>query len=570
MSTTSPRYAALAGVTAAAVAIGIAEPVAVLTGPRSAPLVAVGGAVVDAVPESLKQLAIDLFGTADKIALLVGTGLLLGGFAALFGVLAVRRLAFGLTGIAVFGVIGVTAALTRPGADAFDALPSLVGAALGALVLWLFIDGPFELDPWPWSPPTPTAGAVSSADPVPPSGVVPSGGSGRESRSEPSSPGDEGLPATPAAPAPVVPTGPDGPAEVDPESRRRFLTGSGVLLGTAVVAGLGGRWLAGRRGVSAARDAIRLPAPVAAAPAVPAGADLSLAQLAPYVTPNLGFYRIDTALVVPQVDPDTWRLRIHGRVGTERTYTYADLLARPLVERYVTLACVSNEVGGDLIGNARWLGVPLRELLDEVDPDEDADQVVGRSVDGWTCGTPTAALRDGRDALLAVGMNGEPLPVEHGFPVRMVVPGLYGYVSACKWVTELELTRFADFDAYWVPRGWSAQGPIKTQSRIDAPRRRNRLTSGPITVAGVAWAQHRGIRRVEVRVDDGPWQEATLAPTVSVDTWVQWSWSWDATPGEHRLQVRATDATGETQTERTQGVAPDGATGWHTVTVAVR
>lgn len=532
MSTTSRRYAALAGVTAAAVAIGIAEPVAVLTGPRSAPLVAVGGVVVDAVPESLKQLAIDIFGTADKIALLVGTGLLLAGFAALFGVLAVRRLAFGLAGIAAFGVVGVAAAVTRSGADAFDALPSLVGAGLGALVLWLFIDGPFELDPWPWSPPIPT---------------------------EP-----------PAEPVPVAPVGADGPAEVDPESRRRFLTGSGALLGTAVVAGLGGRWLAGRRGVSAARDAIRLPAPVAPAPAVPAGADLSLAQLAPYVTPNLGFYRIDTALVVPQVDPDTWRLRIHGRVGTERTYTYADLLARPLVERYVTLACVSNEVGGDLIGNARWLGVPIRELLDEVDPDDDADQVVGRSVDGWTCGTPTAALRDGRDALLAVGMNGEPLPVEHGFPVRMVVPGLYGYVSACKWVTELELTRFADFDAYWVPRGWSAQGPIKTQSRIDAPRRRNRLTPGPITVAGVAWAQHRGIRRVEVRVDGGPWQEATLAPTVSMDTWVQWSWRWDATPGEHRLQVRATDATGETQTERTQGVVPDGATGWHTVTVTVR
>ncbi|MEU8129106.1 molybdopterin-dependent oxidoreductase [Micromonospora sp. NPDC049049] len=541
MSTTSRRYAALAGITAAAVAIGIAEPVAVLTGPRSAPLVAVGGVVVDAVPESLKQLAIDLFGTADKIALLVGTAVLLGGFAALFGVLAVRRLALGLAGIAAFGAIGVAAALTRSGADLADALPSLVGAGLGALVLWLFIGGPFELDPWSWSPPTPPAAPVSPAGPVP---------------------------VTPAGPTTAVEA--VGPAEVDPESRRRFLTGSGVLLGTAVVAGLGGRWLAGRRGVSAARDAIRLPAPVAPAPAVPAGADLSLTQLAPYVTPNFGFYRIDTALVVPQVDPDTWRLRIHGRVARERTYSYADLLARPLVERYVTLACVSNEVGGDLIGNALWLGVPLRELLDEVEPDDDADQVVGRSVDGWTCGTPTAALRDGRDALLAVGMNGEPLPVEHGFPVRVVVPGLYGYVSACKWVTELELTRFADFDAYWVPRGWSPQGPIKTQSRIDTPRGRNRLTAGPVTVAGVAWAQHRGIRRVEVRVDDGPWQEAALAPTVSVDTWVQWSWRWDATPGEHRLQVRATDATGETQTERTQDVVPDGATGWHTVTVTVR
>ncbi|MCF0096687.1 molybdopterin-dependent oxidoreductase [Micromonospora sp. MH99] len=551
MSTTSRRYAALAGVTAAAVAIGIAEPVAVLTGPRSAPLVAVGGVVVDAVPEPLKQFAIDVFGTADKIALLTGTALLLGAFAALLGMLAVRRLALGLAGIAAFGVVGVAAALTRSGADVFDALPSLVGGALGALVLWLFIAGPFELDPWPWAPPT----DPRSATPPPVSPAGPTEG--------------PPVPVTPAAPPiPVTPAAPAAP--VDPESRRRFLTGTGVLLGTAAVAGLGGRWLSGRRGVSAARDAIRLPAPIAPAPAVPAGADLSLAQLAPYVSPNSGFYRIDTALVVPQVNPDTWRLRIHGRVGTERTYSYADLLARPLVERYVTLACVSNEVGGDLIGNARWLGVPLRELLDEVQPEQDADQVVGRSVDGWTCGTPTAALRDGRDALLAIGMNGEPLPVEHGFPVRMVVPGLYGYVSACKWVTELELTRFADFDAYWVPRGWSAQGPIKTQSRIDAPRRRNRLTAGPVTVAGVAWAQHRGISRVEVRVDDGPWQEAELAPTVSVDTWVQWSWRWDATPGDHRLQVRATDATGETQTERTQSVAPDGATGWHTVPVNVR
>ncbi|MDG9677329.1 molybdopterin-dependent oxidoreductase [Micromonospora sp. DH14] len=585
MSTTSRRYAALAGITAAAVAIGIAEPVAVLTGPRSAPLVAVGGVIVDAVPESLKQLAIDLFGTADKIALLVGTAVLLGAFAALLGVLAVRRLALGLAGIGAFGAIGVAAALTRSGADLADALPSVVGAGLGALVLWLFIAGPFELNPWPWSPPTPSPGPVSSPGPpagpasVSPAGPVPVSPSGPTSgppAGSTSGPPAGPVPVSPAGPASVPSAGPTpavepvGPVEVDPESRRRFLTGSGVLLGAAVVAGLGGRWLAGRRGVSAARDAIRLPAPVAPAPAVPAGANLSLAQLAPYVTPNFGFYRIDTALVVPQVDPDTWRLRIHGRVGKERTYSYADLLARPLVERYVTLACVSNEVGGDLIGNARWLGVPLRELLDEVEPDDDADQVVGRSVDGWTCGTPTAALRDGRDALLAVGMNGEPLPVEHGFPVRMVVPGLYGYVSACKWVTELELTRFADFDAYWVPRGWSPQGPIKTQSRIDTPRRRNRLTAGPVTVAGVAWAQHRGIRRVEVRVDDGQWQAATLAPTVSVDTWVQWSWRWDATPGEHRLQVRATDATGETQTDRTQGVVPDGATGWHSVTVTVR
>ncbi|BCJ60256.1 hypothetical protein Jiend_36780 [Micromonospora endophytica] len=359
------------------------------------------------------------------------------------------------------------------------------------------------------------------------------------------------------------------PGGVAAESRRRFLHGVGTVLGVAAVGGVAGRWLAGRRGVADARDAIALPAPVSAARPVPAGADLGTLGLASYVTTNKSFYRIDTALLVPQVDPETWRLRIHGRVRNPMTLSYADLLARPMIERYVTLACVSNEVGGDLIGNARWLGVPIRELLDEVAPLDGADQVVGRSVDGWTCGTPTAVLRDGRDALLAVGMNGEPLPLAHGFPVRMVVPGLYGYVSACKWITELELTSFADFDAYWVPRGWSAQGPVKTQSRIDTPRPRNRPAAGPVMVAGVAWAQHRGIRRVEVRVDGGPWQEATLAPTVSVDTWVQWSWRWTATPGEHTLQVRATDGTGETQTGQTQDVAPDGATGWHTVAVTI-
>ena len=511
MSTTSRGYAALAGITAAAVAIGAAEPVAVVTGARSAPLIAVGGLIVDVVPETVKHFAISLFGTHDKIALLIGTAVLLAAFAALLGVLAARRLWIGLAGIAAFAALGVAAALTRTGADAADALPSLVGGVLGGLALWLLLAG--------------------AAKPT----VRPAGGE-----------------------------------EVDPEGRRRFLTGVGALLGAAAVAGLGGHWLAGRRGVSAARHAVALPTPSSTAPGVPAGADLSLAQLAPYVTPNSDFYRIDTALVVPQVDPETWRLRIHGRVRKEIELSFADLLARPMVERYVTLACVSNEVGGELIGNARWLGVPVKELLDEAEPEEGADQVVGRSVDGWTCGTPTAVLRDGRDALLAVGMNGEPLPVEHGFPVRMVVPGLYGYVSACKWVTELELTSFADFDAYWVSRGWSAQGPIKTESRIDTPRPRNRLTAGPVMVAGVAWAQHRGIRKVEVRVDGGPWRETALAPTVSVDTWVQWSWRWNATPGEHTLQVRATDADGVTQTEQRRPVQPDGATGWHTVKVTVR
>ncbi|BCB81460.1 sulfite oxidase [Phytohabitans flavus] len=492
---------ALAGVVAAAVALGLAEFVAVFTGARSAPLVAVGGVVVDHVPEPLKQFAIDVFGTHDKTALLVGTVVLLAAFAALIGWLAVRNIWFGVAGIAIFGLVGVAAAVTRPDAGAGAAVPSLLGAAVAGLVLWRLLAGPAE-------------------------------------------PGDSA-------------------------DRRRFLTNVAVVAGVAAVSGLGGRWLATRRTVTEARRAVRLPVPASPAPAVPSGSDLSLTQLAPYVTSNRDFYRIDTALVLPQVDPASWTLRIHGRVRNPVTLTFDQLLARPMVERYVTLACVSNEVGGDLIGNARWLGVPLKELLEEAQPLEGADQVVGRSADGWTCGTPTAVLLDGRDALLAVGMNGEPLPIQHGFPARMVVPGLYGYVSACKWITELELTSFADFDAYWVPRGWSAQGPIKTESRIDTPRSRNNLSAGPVTVAGVAWAQHRGIRKVEVRVDGGPWQEATLARSVSIDTWVQWSWRWEATSGKHRLQVRATDATGYVQTEEERPPAPDGATGWHSVDVEV-
>jgi DMSO/TMAO reductase YedYZ molybdopterin-dependent catalytic subunit len=349
--------------------------------------------------------------------------------------------------------------------------------------------------------------------------------------------------------------------------RRRFLKAVGIVVGVAAVGGIAGRLLTGRRSVSAARSDVTLPAAQSAAPAVPANAQA--AGAVGYVTSNDDFYRIDTALFPPQVDPANWQLRIHGMVRNPITITWAELLKRPMIERYVTLACVSNEVGGDLIGNALWLGTPIKALLDEADPLPDADQVVQRSVDGWTCGTPTAVLRDGRDALLAVGMNGAPLPIEHGFPVRMVVPGLYGYVSACKWITEIELTRFADFDAYWVPRGWSARGPIKTQSRIDTPRDGAERPAGPVMVAGVAWAQHTGVAKVEVQVDGGPWAEATLAGTVSSDTWRQWSYRWDATPGQHAVRVRATDTRGNTQTSTPAPPAPDGATGWHSVTVAI-
>jgi DMSO/TMAO reductase YedYZ molybdopterin-dependent catalytic subunit len=512
-------------VAAAGVALAVAELVTVATGPGSGPLVAVGRVVVDNSPEPATEFAISTFGVNDKTVLLAGIVVLLAGFAALLGAATTRWRWVGLAGLAGFSAIGVVAAVSRPDAGATAALPTLTGA-VAALVTFVALLGRSIME----SPARP-AGSPPTEVHDQPRAATEAGGAGTR-------------------------------------TRRGLLGAAAAVLGGAAVLGFGGRWVATRRDLSAAREAVDLPVPVDPAPPVPAGADLSVPDLASYVTGNDVFYRIDTALVVPGVDPASWRLRIHGRVRNPYTIDFAELLARPMIERYVTLACVSNQVGGGLIGNARWLGVPVADLLAAAGPEPGADQVVSRSTDGWTCGTPTAVLTDGRDALLAIGMNGEPLPLEHGFPVRMVVPGLYGYVSACKWITEIELTSFDAYDAYWVPRGWAAQAPIKTQSRIDTPRRA--ATAGPVVVAGVAWAQHRGIDRVEVRVDGGPWHPAELADTVSADTWRQWSWLWaEATPGEHELVVRATDATGATQPAERSPAAPDGATGWHTVQVEV-
>ena len=291
--------------------------------------------------------------------------------------------------------------------------------------------------------------------------------------------------------------------------------------------------------------------------------------MVPFVTPNVNFYRIDTALLVPQVDVGTWSLRVHGLVEEEVVVTFQDLLDAQLVESWVTLTCVSNEIGGTLAGNAKWLGLPVRDVLARARPTADADMVLSTSADGFTASTPLGALTDDRDSLLAIGMNGEPLPVDHGFPVRLVVPGLYGYVSATKWVVDLEVTRFADRRAYWTNRGWSEKGPIKTASRIEVPRTGASVAAGRVAVGGTAWAQHRGITAVEVRVDDGDWAPATLATEASVDTWRQWSYLWDATPGEHTLTVRATDATDSVQTSDLADPVPDGATGWHSVDVQV-
>jgi len=347
-------------------------------------------------------------------------------------------------------------------------------------------------------------------------------------------------------------------------SRRGFLQlTAGVALGSVALGALGKVVGGHRSAVVAARTALRLPQP----PSLAAPAGVQAAGATPWTTPNDDFYRIDTALSVPLILPADWRLRIHGMVEREIELSFEDLLKRTVVHKWVTLACVSNEVGGDLIGNALWSGVLLKDLLAEAVPAATADAIKSTSKDGFTAGTPLGTLTDDRQSMLAFAMNGQPLPLEHGFPVRIVVPGLYGYVSATKWLTDIEVTRFDKFQGYWTPRGWSEMGPIKLSSRIDTPR--SKASGGQVTVAGVAWDQHVGVSKVEVRVDGGPWQQATLATDASIDTWRQWYWNWDAPRGNHVLQVRAFDAKGNPQIEAQAPPAPNGSTGLHSVDIKV-
>jgi DMSO/TMAO reductase YedYZ molybdopterin-dependent catalytic subunit len=353
-------------------------------------------------------------------------------------------------------------------------------------------------------------------------------------------------------------------------SRRRFIGTSLAVAGVAVAGGLIGRMVGEATRVAEPVDIPPVPDPVDPLPELAAGTDLGLDGLSPIVTPNAEFYRIDTALLTPRVDAATWELTVTGMVDRPLTFTYADILGLPLHEQYVTIACVSNEVGGDLVGNAKWRGALLRDVLDSAGIRPGATQVVGRSYDGWTCGFPTEwVMTEERDALIAVAMNDEPLPAEHGFPARLIVPGLFGYVSATKWLTNIELTRWEDFNAYWVPLGWAKEGPILTQSRIDLPRDGGSLAAGEVAVAGVAWAPDRGVTGVEVEVDGGPWQPAELSVAISDATWVQWTYAWSASPGEHSLRVRATDGEGTVQESRQTRPAPDGARGYHTILVSV-
>jgi DMSO/TMAO reductase YedYZ molybdopterin-dependent catalytic subunit len=353
------------------------------------------------------------------------------------------------------------------------------------------------------------------------------------------------------------------PAE-DGQTRRTFLARALAVTAGAALVSIGARAFGQtRHAVEATRAKLHLPV---SRGTVPAGADVAVPGLTPWRVPDGTFYRIDTALVLPAVNPDTWKLRIHGMVDREITLTFDDLLKRHLTEDWVTLCCVSNPVGGELIGNAWWSGVRIAPLLAEAGVHADADAVLQTSKDGWTCGTPLGALTDSRNAMLAFAMNGRPLPVEHGFPVRMVVPGLYGFVSACKWVVDLKVTSYDRFSAYWTQRGWSAKAPIKTESRIQAPRDGASVTAGRLRVGGQAWAQHTGIANVEYRLDGRPWAQAQLGRVPSNDTWVQWAGTIANVPaGSHTLAVRATDKSGYTQTPVRVGVVPNGATGWHTV-----
>jgi DMSO/TMAO reductase YedYZ molybdopterin-dependent catalytic subunit len=503
---------ATSGAIAAGLGLGVSELVAGIFGVPSL-VEGLGNWVIDSVPTPVKEWAIATFGTNDKLVLLISITLVALLVGAGIGMVARRHFWVAVAGFVGFGAVAAAAAARDPEVSlGIAVIPAGLAALTGLAALqWLY------------------------------------------GRSEAPERGDE-------------------PAGEPPDSSRRsFLIGVGAVAGLAAVSAGAGRALIQRaRRTVAGREDVALPAAIDALPAVGESAELGVPGLSPVLTPNQDFYRIDTAFSVPRVDIQQWTLSVQGMVDRPYSIDYFDLLEMDMIESDVTLSCVSNEVGGDLVGNARWLGVPLAEILDRAGVQPGGEQLVGRSVDDFTVGFPVEAVYDGRQALVAVGMNGEPLPIEHGFPARLVVAGLYGYVSATKWLSSIELTGWEQFDAYWVPRGWSKEAPIKTQSRIDTPRPFQEIEAGPRQVAGVAWAPTRGISKVEVRLGEaGDWVEATLSEPLSESAWLQWSVEWEAPAGAHRLTVRATDGEGNLQTDELRPPAPDGATGWHTIEVVV-
>jgi DMSO/TMAO reductase YedYZ molybdopterin-dependent catalytic subunit len=505
----SRGQAALAGIAAGAAALGGAELLAAILPGAASPIIAVGDLVISLQPAGAKQLIVDLFGEADKLLLNLFIAVVALAAAAMIGILARRWPGAATIGFGAFGLLALGAALRSPLAEPITSFIVAFGAvaiAVGVLRLLLRI-------------------------------------------------------AARRAEAAV--------AEMPDWGRRRFIGTSLAVIGVAAGSGLVGRTLLDRR-VADGSSAGQIPGPDATAPPPPPGSSLDVAEITPLVTSNSEFYRIDTALLVPRPDIATWRLSVTGLVDRPFDLTYDELIAMPLIEQYVTIACVSNEVGGHLVGNALWRGVRLKELFERAGLRPEATQVVGRSVDRFTVGFPVShAIADDREPMVAVAMNGEALPANHGFPARLIVPGLYGYVSATKWLSEIELTTWEAFDAYWVPLGWSKTGPILTQSRIDTPRAFTRVPAGTVPIAGVAWAPDRGISAVEVRIDEGTWLPAEMSTPISDATWVQWRYGWEASRGEHTIQVRATDGDGEVQTDQRTTPAPDGARGHHTRQVTV-
>jgi DMSO/TMAO reductase YedYZ molybdopterin-dependent catalytic subunit len=501
----------LAGVAAASVSLGVAQLVGIPFGARADARAAIGSIAVDLTPGPVKEWAIQTLGALDKLFLSVVVLVAIATIAAIAGSLETRRRPVGSAAIVAAGVLGCLAVLSRAGATALDTIPTAVGAACGVAVLRM-------LTRRFWSD----------------------------------------LSEDAASP------------EDDPDAGRRRLIMAG-LLGFGVVSGVAGAVITRlAHSVAGDRTSFALPRPRMSAPPIPADVQPKGVALPSFITPSADFYRVDTALSVPQLSHGDWRLRIHGMVDHETTYSFEQLAGFDVVEMVMTLTCVSNPVGGNLISTGVWTGYRVADLLAAARVHPDANMVLSTSIDGFTAGTPVEALTDGRYALLAVGLNGQPLPIEHGYPARLVVPGLYGYVSATKWVVDLELTRFDKAQAYWTRMGWAAQAPIKTESRIDVPRGGQTLVAGPVVFGGVAWAQNRGVRAVEVRIDDGGWQPAELGASYSNATWRLWSFSWQAkSPGKHAITVRAADNTGATQTADQVGSVPDGATGWHSVDFTV-
>ncbi len=491
------------------------EAVAALLTGVTGPVLAVGNRAVDWAPRPAKEFAIETFGTADK-PVLIGSVLAVVGILALFtGWLGTRRRIPGLIGFTALVFIAGLAMVTDRVASASIPMRLIPIAAIAIVGIGGLA--------WMLTALSSSQGPAESATAQPPRSF----------------------------------------------NRRAFVMAASAIAATGAVGGVVTRAFSGAAALGS-REALTLPSPAQQAPELPAGVTFEdVDGLTPYLTDNAEFYRVDTALQVPDVPLEGYSLRIHGMVDRELNLSFQDLLDRRLVEKRVTLTCVSNPVGGSYVGNATWLGVLMRDLLEEAGVQDGADAVKSTSVDDFTAGTPLSVLTDDRDALVAFGMNGEPLPLEHGFPVRMVTPGLYGYVSATKWLVDLEVTRFADFEAYWSTRGYDAEAPIKLSSRIDVPASFANLDAGDVTVAGVAWAQDRGIAQVEVRVDKGEWEEAKLASADNDDTWRPWRWTWPAESGSHSIEVRATDSTGETQTSDREPIAPNGSTGWHNVTVKV-